>query len=211
MHRTEGAYNESNLFVDGPPGTTIEAAILNAIQEEIAHVIEDAGITLKTASTETRTQLKEAIDSLVSGGAVSDIVYDEATWNGVTGIAPSKNAMRDKIETMALKACLDVMTKTDNYNVVIADFGKSLRMNSAGDKTFILPSVGANEDGCRVICIKQGAGRMTIDAADVDYIQDSAAGATIYSETSLATITLEYVHAVITWVIISAAGAWITT
>ncbi len=36
-----------------------------------------------------------------SGGEVSDIAYNEATWNGVTTIAPSKNAVRDKLETLA--------------------------------------------------------------------------------------------------------------
>ncbi len=32
--------------------------------------------------------------------AVSDIAYDATSWNGVTTIAPSKNAVRDKIESM---------------------------------------------------------------------------------------------------------------
>jgi len=35
------------------------------------------------------------------GGSVSDEAYNEATWNGVTTVAPSKNAVRDKIESMA--------------------------------------------------------------------------------------------------------------
>jgi len=39
---------------------------------------------------------------------VSDTAYDESSWNGVTGIAPSKNAVRDKIESLA--------TVTKQYN-----------------------------------------------------------------------------------------------
>jgi len=39
---------------------------------------------------------------------VSDTAYDESSWNGVTGIAPSKNAVRDKIESLA------IVTKTYN-------------------------------------------------------------------------------------------------
>ena len=35
MHRTEGANNLNNEFVDGPPGTTVGADILNAFQEEL--------------------------------------------------------------------------------------------------------------------------------------------------------------------------------
>jgi len=211
MHRTEGAYNEDNLFVDGPPGTTIEAAWLNAVQEEIANVIEATGVSLLLEHTDTRTQLRDAINTLVVAAGISDIAYDEATWNGVTGIGPSKNVTRDEFEKRANKKGPDVETKTDDYNVIITDFGKSLRMNAATAKVFTLCSVGANEDGTRITFVKQGAGRVTIAAADIDYIQDSSAGGTIYSETDNATITLEYVHGMIRWVIIAAVGAWVTT
>jgi microcystin-dependent protein len=61
MHRTEGQDHASNLFTDGPPGTFVESNWLNAIQEEICNVIESAGLTLKTASTDTRDQLQSAI------------------------------------------------------------------------------------------------------------------------------------------------------
>jgi phage-related tail fiber protein len=64
MHRTEGNNNLLNLFANGPPGTVVEQEWLNAVQEEIAYVIEQAGITLKTALSETRTQLKQALDVL---------------------------------------------------------------------------------------------------------------------------------------------------
>lgn len=88
MHRTEATYNESNLYVDGPPGTRVNAASMNALQEEIAAVIEGAGITLKTASTESRDQLLAAIQSFVGGGGIADTtlsgtpkvfrIYDES-------------------------------------------------------------------------------------------------------------------------------------
>jgi len=64
MHRTEGTNNAANLFVDGPPGTTVEENFLNALQEEIAGVVEGAGLTLKTAATETRDQLLAAMRAL---------------------------------------------------------------------------------------------------------------------------------------------------
>jgi hypothetical protein len=73
MHRTEGLYNASNLFINGPPGTQVEQNWLNAVQEEIAYVIEQASITLLTADTDTRRQLKAALDALytrLSSGTV---------------------------------------------------------------------------------------------------------------------------------------------
>jgi len=61
MHRTEGANNIGNLFVDSLPGTRVEENWLNATQEEICGFIEGAGLTLKTAITETRDQLNTAL------------------------------------------------------------------------------------------------------------------------------------------------------
>lgn len=62
MHRTEGANKTAdNKFTDGPPGTTVNDDWLNAVQEEIANVIESAGLVLKTAATETNLQLREAL------------------------------------------------------------------------------------------------------------------------------------------------------
>lgn len=68
MHRTEGTNHSSNLFTDGPPGTVVGANWCNAIQEEIAYVIEQAGLTLLTASTETRQQLLAALNALYTKG-----------------------------------------------------------------------------------------------------------------------------------------------
>lgn len=65
MHRTEGSYNATNLFQNGPPGTRLEKEWLNAVQEELAHVIESSGLALKTAGTETRDQLRLALDLLI--------------------------------------------------------------------------------------------------------------------------------------------------
>ncbi len=76
MHRTEGVNHSGNLFTDGPPGTTVGADILNAFQEEIAYAVEQSGLTIQTAATETRQQLKSAIDALADARIV---VADEGT------------------------------------------------------------------------------------------------------------------------------------
>jgi hypothetical protein len=74
MHRTEGANHINNLFTNGPPSTCIEQNWLNAVQEEIAYVIEQASITLLTADTDTRRQLYQAI-SASSGISCNDPDY----------------------------------------------------------------------------------------------------------------------------------------
>ena len=77
MHRTEGLYNENNLFVDGPPGSRVTAAWLNAVQEELAYVIEQAGFAMETANTETSTQLWAVLQGLTAGGMTTISVADD--------------------------------------------------------------------------------------------------------------------------------------
>ncbi len=63
MHRTDADGNVANLFDEGDPGvprqpTQVDAAILNAFQEELCNLIEAAGITLVKG---TNTQLRDAV------------------------------------------------------------------------------------------------------------------------------------------------------
>jgi len=90
MHRTEGLYNDDGLFTDGPPGTNIEQNWCNAVQEELCYVIEQAGITLDTAGTETRTQLKDAINVMISGaGGVGSLQALDCNLNANKEIIPT--------------------------------------------------------------------------------------------------------------------------
>ncbi len=52
-----------------------------------------------------------AFPPTLGGGSasVSDTAYDATSWNGVTDVAPSKNAVRNKIETLSVPA-LDTVT-----------------------------------------------------------------------------------------------------
>jgi len=105
------------------------------------------------------------------------------------------------------------VTKTDNYVVTTADFGKTLVMNSANDKTFTLPSVAAGNVGAILKFAKIGAGKVTIDAADSDTIADSSAGGTIYNNIATqtyATLTIQLVSTT-AWSIIEGHGTWVTT
>lgn len=65
MHRIEGdnviVEDGKNQFTETSPATIITAKIMNAIQEEICKVIEDAGISVKTADGDTFDQLSQAI------------------------------------------------------------------------------------------------------------------------------------------------------
>jgi hypothetical protein len=77
MHRTEGTHNSAGQFTDGPPGTTIESRWLNAVQEEILYVIEQAGLVPNTAAADSSDQLKRAIELMLVG----TVPYASATTN----------------------------------------------------------------------------------------------------------------------------------
>ena len=61
MHRTEGKNNDDGLYTEGPPPTTITAAAMNALQEELASVIEYTGQSLLRADNDTQNQLLAAV------------------------------------------------------------------------------------------------------------------------------------------------------
>jgi len=104
------------------------------------------------------------------------------------------------------------LTKTDDYTIALNDFGKSLRMNNAGAKTFTLPSVGANDDGARLTICKIGAGQVTVATADTDSIYDSAGGGTLVNSSAetYAVVVIEYCHTTTTWNAVSLIGTWAT-
>jgi hypothetical protein len=69
-----------------------------ALSADITLAADDAA-TLKYDATSTRWRCIGK--SPGGGGSIDDTAYDATTWNGVTTIAPSKNAVRDKIEAMS--------------------------------------------------------------------------------------------------------------
>jgi len=83
----------SNLFTDGNPATSTPASVLgsdflNIIQEEIAGLIEYAGLTLDQADaypTNDVTQLRQAIQILASSGGGGS----GAQWQENPGDAPT--------------------------------------------------------------------------------------------------------------------------
>lgn len=52
-------------------------------------------------------------DSALQSANISDTAYDATSWNGVTTVAPSKNAVRDKIETMDTAIALNTAKVTN--------------------------------------------------------------------------------------------------
>lgn len=81
-------------LLDGAPGA------LDTLNELAAAVNDDASfaasVTTALAAKETPAGAQAKADA-----KVDNTVYDATSWDGVTGVAPSKNAVRDKIEALS--------------------------------------------------------------------------------------------------------------
>jgi hypothetical protein len=78
MHRIESDNVDvsagKNQFKDGPPGTTVNAAIMNALQEEICAVIEGYGLNIGTKANDSKSQMWQVISGIMNKNGRS------ATW-----------------------------------------------------------------------------------------------------------------------------------
>lgn len=85
----------SNLFTDGDPNTSTPASVLNAdwfniIQEELANLVEGAGLVVDQGNdfaTNDKTQVLQAIQVLASGGGGGG----GFKWTEKPGVAPVKD------------------------------------------------------------------------------------------------------------------------
>jgi hypothetical protein len=98
MHRTDGTDNVANLFADPDPGTgrlgtKVDAAIMNAIQEELCNLLEGMGVILVKG---TNTQLLAAC---VAAATASKIVRRDT--NGRAKVADP--AADDDIDTQGAR------------------------------------------------------------------------------------------------------------
>jgi len=162
----------------------------------------------------------EAIKITSTGSAVNEVTVINAPTNNPPELQASGGDTNIDLKlsgkatggVIVYKNAFVNCPDTGDYTCTTATLGKSLRFGSASDRVILLPSVGVNEDGCRLTIIKpSGVGKLTIDAADSDYIDDSSAGGTIYTTDVGASLTIEYVHATTMWVILSGNKTWTTT
>ncbi len=81
--------------------------------------------------------------------AISDVAYDATTWNGVVAVAPSKNAVRDKIEslTTAIAALLNAEQVDDRVaGLLVAGSNITLTYNDAAN-TLTIASTASGGTG----------------------------------------------------------------
>lgn len=113
MHRIDGAGHDNYSWVAEDPATNrppteITAAFMNAVQEEIAHVVEGAGISLNKADN---TQLRQAIAALIAASPTllpGSVIYFART-TAPTGYLKANGAAVSRTTYAALFAAIGTM------------------------------------------------------------------------------------------------------
>ena len=70
-----------------------------------------------------------------------------------------------------------------NATLTSDDWGKLIIMDNGTKSVFVyLPSIGATDIGCPLCVVRLGSGRVTIQAADADVLENSSAGGAVFCE-----------------------------
>ena len=95
MVNTSGSDVTINLYMDVQGGSPRRILPVD-LEIKAGYALHFDGVSLTLVDTDGAPVVASSGSS-----SVSDTAYDESTWNGVTTIAPSKNAVRDVMETKA--------------------------------------------------------------------------------------------------------------
>jgi len=107
--------------------------------------VTDAQLTVivNTSGTNTGDNAANTTSNSYADGKVSDTAYNATSWDAVTGIAPSKNAVRDKIEAMDTAIALNTAKVTNATHTGEVTGATALTV----DKTAITNKTAVTLDG----------------------------------------------------------------
>jgi microcystin-dependent protein len=178
-----GLYTVTNLGSAGVAYVLTRSTQMDASGEFVGAVIPVRSEGTVNANTEWRctnttapTVGTTAITfAIQSPNNVSDTAYDATSWNGVTTIAPSKNAVRDKIDTMDTAIALNTAKVTNATHT--GDVTGDTALTIANDAVTYakMQNVSATD---KVL------GRSTAGAGDVEEIDCTSLGRAIISRTT---------------------------
>lgn len=159
-----------------PDGVTRDSELSAAI----AALVNSAPGTLDTLAEIATAlgndpNLATTLTNLINA-KVSDVAYNAGTWDGVTTIAPSKNAVRDKIE--ALSGAYVPLAIADNVGARPADRVRMLATRTVST-SLVTPTLVRPYDPTRARIVVQSVGAATVLLA---YSLPDTSGANTYSD-----------------------------
>jgi hypothetical protein len=147
------------------------------------------------------------VDPATIGGVPSDTAY-AGTWDGVTTIAPSKNAVYDEMELRAPKAV--VILDNTSGPTAAQSYGSLNRVTGA--ITVLLPTAVAGMSTCvmdsgtahDIIVDVQGGDTMTLNGT----AQAAGVGITNAAGSTTGDIVCVVAHAANAWSTVGSQGSW---
>jgi len=107
MHRVESSnytvVDGKNQYTNGPPATTVSDKWLNSVQEEIANVVEGAGLVLKSAATDTvQNQMWQALQTFFT--TYDFVVSTQVGFNSIIErVAANQYKIKDEYKSIFVK------------------------------------------------------------------------------------------------------------
>jgi len=118
MKRTDASGHSSNQYTEGNPSLGIPATVLgaeemNQIQEELAKLVESAGLVVdQTGASET--QVTEAIKIIVEDGGTNNGQLSILDGQSASDVTPL--AALDKTKTKSAKMIIDIFRRDDSQS-----------------------------------------------------------------------------------------------
>lgn len=191
-------------YDDGLTITGTDPIDCDVTENTVTVSLDEAKFTSQTTLADTDTILMRD----VNGG----LGFCQITW------AYIKDILKTYFDTLysATGGQLTTAQYTMDHEMTTGEIGMSIRMNTEAANrqlTLIDPGGGATYNGAWVEVINRGTNRTTIipPAGSGDYIHDSTAEGSIYTETEFASIRLEWYADEARWIITAATGTWTTT
>ncbi len=87
----------------------------HALSVDVTVSKSDVGLGNVDNTSDTNKPVSTAQQTAIDG-KVDDTAYDATSWNGVTNVAPSKNAVRDKVESLVIPVASDTAYDATTWN-----------------------------------------------------------------------------------------------
>lgn len=110
---------DDTLAADSDSRIPSQQAVKGYVDDAISAIVTTTAWGDIIGTLSDQTDLQTALNAKLATTAIDDTAYDATTWNGDTTHAPSKNAIRDKIETLSTVTPA-ALTKSDDTNVTLA-------------------------------------------------------------------------------------------
>lgn len=113
------ATNASNSASAASTSATNASNSASAASTSATNASNSASAAATSASNAATSETNAAASAAAAAGLISDTAYNATTWDGVTTIAPSKNAVRDQFEAAATAAA--ALVSDTAYNATTWD------------------------------------------------------------------------------------------